>query len=441
MLYEDPGLTFEYSFDSDAANSYLVLKPDSGLKPQNHQSEIISRNPDPAFVAFHVRRENEDTFIYYNITSKISLSQYLERKRLNRKELLDLLGNIAKSLMLHENYLLELSSFVVHTDFIFINPATAAVSLLYVPVYCNRDSSEVCRTFMKELLVNSANVDDNARDNYMQRILSYLRSGTFSLSDFSRLLIDLRYNEGLYEAAEKPYCEKSEKLHNKTSEACCTAPTSRSSKGNSCESISGRKKILRISLIQMLIILPAIIICLFLVSRGRGDLVSIAGVMIIAAAMDTLIMKRIAGKPAKCKNSHDTVERKPSIMHISSCRETDSDIYVAKSCDTVMISEVPKDNYPYLERAGEQSLERIKLNKSRFIIGRLGSMVDHIIQDSTIGKLHAEITCREGSYYIKDLNSKNGTYINGVRIASNDEHEIKYDCRIRFSGYEYIFRQ
>jgi pSer/pThr/pTyr-binding forkhead associated (FHA) protein len=41
-----------------------------------------------------------------------------------------------------------------------------------------------------------------------------------------------------------------------------------------------------------------------------------------------------------------------------------------------------------------------------------------------VGKIHACIRKRNGRYYIVDLNSKNGTYVNGIRLKSNVEHEL-----------------
>jgi pSer/pThr/pTyr-binding forkhead associated (FHA) protein len=114
---------------------------------------------------------------------------------------------------------------------------------------------------------------------------------------------------------------------------------------------------------------------------------------------------------------------------------------MVKACDTVMISEVPKPAYPYLERADGKRYERVVINKNKFIIGRLDGMVDYTIPDNTIGKLHAKIVCREEGCFMKDLNSKNGTYINGSRLTCNEEYEIRDNYRIRFSSYEYIFRQ
>jgi hypothetical protein len=307
---------------------------------------------------------------------------------------------------------------------------------------------EICRTFLKDMVVNSANVvDDNASDNYMQRILNYLKSETFSLNDFNRLIVDLIYNEGLHEPTDRTVMGKGEKLCNDTTAVSCITTTGKSFEENSGERVSKRKSIITTLLFQTLIILPITIICLFLISRGITDPVSIAGMVIIGAALDVLIMNRISVKPVKKsheeikrKISHTTTAKQPKETHKSSPREVVSSIDVVKACDTVMISEATRDNYPYLESTGD-NMERIVINKGKFIIGRLGSMVDHIIQDGTIGKLHAEIKYSDGSYYLVDLNSKNGTYINGERITSNKEYEMKSNCRIGFSGYEYNFRQ
>lgn len=455
---KNSGLAFEHSFDNDSAYSYLVLKLDSDIKLLNHQTEIICQNPNLAFVPFHIRREDENVSIYYNITSKISLSQYLERKSLNKKELLDLLKNITKNLMLHANYLLDISSFVMDSDFIYINPATAEVSLVYIPVSLDRDAMKAYIDFLKDLVVNSASVDDSAGDNYLQRILNFLKSDSFSLNDFNRLITDLRNSEPLYEYREW--------TTNEEPSAGMNIPDGRNSKEKAYEDTGKKKYIQRIVFLQLLIVIPAVLACLFMIYRKSGDMVSIAGVLIIAAALDILAMKRLAGelgnkasiddrrdeiinnhryigqKESKSGvNCHDNVQKRSGSSNKKRYQTSFPEHDVLKACDTIMISEVPKDCCPYLESIGSHTVERVIINKDKFIIGRLGSMVDYIVQGNTVGKLHAEIFAKEGTYYIRDLNSKNGTYINDVRIPSNKEHEINSNDRIRFSNYEYVFRQ
>lgn len=458
-MHRDSGLAFEYSFERDSACSYLVLRLDSDIKLLNHQAEIISQNPAPAFVPFHIRRENENISIYYNITSRITLAQYLERKRLNRKEILDLLRNITRNLMLHRNYLLELSSFIIHQDFIYINPATAEVSLVYVPVHQDRDIMEAYREFLKDMLVNSANIDENSGDNFLQRILNFLRLDTFNLNDFNRLIIDLRNGSGAYVPLAKSGYEYNRSVAYEEASHSSSAKGSKGT-GNKAHGMNYEgRKFLSIILIHLIIVLAAAIACLVLVSRSGGDMASIAGVLIIAAAIDILAVKKMGARYG-AKQPEGGIKKKtmgnqqvtsPKAANVNACsgrgayRGRNQAVFSApemiKACDTVMVSGVRPESHPYLEGVGVNAGEKIIINKGKFIIGRLSSMVDYVIQESTIGKLHAEITENMGVYCIRDLNSKNGTYVNDVRIPSNKEYEIKINDRIRFSNLEYVFRQ
>lgn len=465
-MRENFGLPFAYSFDSDSTSSYLVLNFNNDCKILNHQVEIICQNPSSAFVPFHIRREDEKVSIYYNITSKISLSQYLERKTLCKKELLDLLKGITKSLMMHGNYLLNLPGYVIDLDFIYINPATAEVSLVYIPIPCDRDTMKVYSAFIKDLAVNSANVDDSENDNYLQRILSYLKSDSFTLNDFNRLLIDLRNTGGSYDLPAKPNYEYREKAANEETVAGKNSTVSRNTKKEAYAGTGRSKKILFMVLLQLIIIIAAAISCLLIISRAAGDMASIAGVLLIAVSLDILAMKKMLAKRDKKEamdngeqetindsqllaqkevkrrvNCHNILQRRSDSPSEREYKAAFNPPDVQRACDTIMISDIPKDYHPYLEGVGAYIGKKVIINKDKFVIGRLSSMVDYIIQGSTVGKLHAEITNNEGKYYLKDLNSKNGTYINGVRITSNMECEIKNNDKIRFSNYECIFRQ
>jgi hypothetical protein len=445
-LHNDSERSFGYSFVTDSSCSYLVLKFNNDIKPLNHQIEIISQNPSSAFVPFHIRREDENVSIYYRITSKITLAQYLERKQLNKKELLDLLRSITKSLTLHSNYLLDLSSFMIDEEFIYINPATAEASLVYIPIPSDIDAVEAYKSFLKDLIVNSASVDDNAKDNYLQRILNYLKSEAFNLSDFYKLIIELRNSGGLNDTMNKSiHVYRGSAVGEETS-VVGHVPNSGSPKNAIVSKNVESKQILNIVLLQLLIILAAVITCLFFVSQAMGDLLSISGILIIAAALDMLIMKRIVGKQSKQARTgeidfNNTIQKPERSTYKGKHQAISKAPDVLRAYDTIMVSEALSEKYPYLESVGAHLGERVMIDKDKFVIGRLGSMVDYIVQGSTVGKLHAEVTFSEGIYCIRDLNSKNGTYLNDVRIPSNKECEIKSNDRIRFSNSEYIFKQ
>ena len=46
----------------------------------------------------------------------------------------------------------------------------------------------------------------------------------------------------------------------------------------------------------------------------------------------------------------------------------------------------------------------------------------------------------EGNYYIEDMNSKNGTYLNGIPAEPHEKIKIEIGDKIRIATFEYIFR-
>ena len=59
----------------------------------------------------------------------------------------------------------------------------------------------------------------------------------------------------------------------------------------------------------------------------------------------------------------------------------------------------------------------VVLNRDTFTIGS-GSHNDLSIEDSTVSKRHCEIVVEQSGYLIRDLESTNGTFVQGVRVSS-----------------------
>lgn len=60
-----------------------------------------------------------------------------------------------------------------------------------------------------------------------------------------------------------------------------------------------------------------------------------------------------------------------------------------------------------------------------------------VIKDPYVSKEHFIITRDEGDYYIEDLNSSNGTYVNGERLE--DAKKLINRDRIRVGNIEFLF--
>lgn len=100
------------------------------------------------------------------------------------------------------------------------------------------------------------------------------------------------------------------------------------------------------------------------------------------------------------------------------------------------VEEVP--HFPTLERI--LTGEKISVNKAVFRLGKEKSYVDYFVSNNDkVSRSHADIINRGKSYFIKDLNSKNHTYINGQRIPIQVETELFDGDKVRLANEEFMF--
>ena len=84
--------------------------------------------------------------------------------------------------------------------------------------------------------------------------------------------------------------------------------------------------------------------------------------------------------------------------------------------------------------------KRIFLDKDVLLIGRDEEKCDLVIADRQVSRHHALISLEDDGYILKDLGSKNGTFVNGKELESahalqdGDEIQIAYCCKMAFVG-------
>ncbi len=89
---------------------------------------------------------------------------------------------------------------------------------------------------------------------------------------------------------------------------------------------------------------------------------------------------------------------------------------------TTLFGETTID-YPYLIRLS--TFDRIEINKPIFKIGKEKSFVDCCISNNNaVSRMHADIITQGLNYYIRDNNSTNRTFVNGVVITPDRDFQI-----------------
>lgn len=72
-----------------------------------------------------------------------------------------------------------------------------------------------------------------------------------------------------------------------------------------------------------------------------------------------------------------------------------------------------------------------------FLIGKKKDCVDGCLPSATISRLHARITCDGRQYYIEDLNSTNGTWVDQEQLNPYELHPLGEGMKVVFASAEY----
>ena len=95
----------------------------------------------------------------------------------------------------------------------------------------------------------------------------------------------------------------------------------------------------------------------------------------------------------------------------------------------------------YFEEGGLAG-QKLPVDRRSVIIGRGGANkpCDIVLPERQVSRQHTEIFVDQGRYFLRDLGSKNGTFLNGqpvtgaMELRDNDEIQIALCERIRFIG-------
>ena len=100
-----------------------------------------------------------------------------------------------------------------------------------------------------------------------------------------------------------------------------------------------------------------------------------------------------------------------------------------ESASAVIVPEDSSAEYPL-----------ITLSENEVLIGKQKDLVTFVIDSPAVSRLHARIRHGNDGYYLRDLNSTNGTSVNGEAVFGNEEVRISEGDRITFADIVYIMK-
>lgn len=134
---------------------------------------------------------------------------------------------------------------------------------------------------------------------------------------------------------------------------------------------------------------------------------------------------------SKTKDYSDVLQEKSFVQKVAEP--------LMRATPTVFIKPEPESEVARLLYQGEGNEDNFVLNEDTFIVGKDTEKANGHMKADTVSRLHAKIIRKDNAYYIEDLNSTNGTYVNGKELYYREPIKLEKMDRIHFATEEYLF--
>lgn len=368
----------EFRKESDG-KTYLLLK-----RTRVSFEERMIQRVKPAGVIPMVKSEQEDAY-KYEITGKKNLSMTFERVPMNAEQIEKILYGILDVLKEGREFLLTEDNFILCPDHIYLRIPEYEVSLCYYPEYGIPFAEQMGKLF--EMLLNRVDYREEKAIAMVYALYMQLQEPDMTLE---------RIREKLGEQV----------MH----------PVQRVAEGSEGEERRRERREVK--------------------AEEPGSVRTKEGVVMCSAEKGRQKKKKLWERLRTEVNVKRVVfgEKNEIPLAIPCVRETGPEW---EPQYTKVLSVRPQEAHPYL--VSQKDGEKIVLSKFPFYVGSLPGYMDYVIVQDTVSRFHAKFIQQGQAVYLVDLNSTNGTKINGRTLNVREQGTLKNGDNVTFADCDYVY--
>lgn len=403
-------------------HSYLLIKAEMS-QMESYPFLMITQNNISGLLACRLRYMEDVPYYSYDISSKRPLTQeYLDRK-LHFAEIKELFYHISTILKGSEEFLLEKEGFLLSPEYIYKDLETEEVFCLYLP--CEQEEVNEEKGRYRELadfLLDKADHKDEHAVNCVYQFYKMSKEPYFS---FEAFLSFLEKEELMFQAEKKRQGERKQiegmenhNLENKGMEFEIFQENSlEETKKESTRSKAGWMPVIIMFAMGLLLFLLYLLVpylryyALYLLLPG----ISLMVMAIILAIRKVYVIYQKNREP-------DWILPK---------KEVTVEEYFDDILDDETIYFEDELCYRLKWKEGHFSKE-FYLKEFPVTVGKMKGSVGLCIEDTSISRLHACFKQQGKEIILQDLDSTNGTYVNGKRLAPGEVIVINRSDEIQF---------
>ena len=458
----------EYKRDLD--HSYMILQEISQIDTSSYQIRMLAANVIPKLLKCRIQGVDGKTMFSYEVTSKQPISALFEGKKLSIMDLQLIFGGFVQVMEDMAEFLLNPENLVIAPEHMYVDVEKKEVFFCYLPGY-DHDVRGQFQTLTEYILPKLDHEDGKA---VMLGYGVYRRAleESFHLEHIKEELYRVRNEEQEGKKKEPVLREESKSfpqpekkdIPKGREEASFQEepkdlwrmdakepPKKRNEKKEGMKKAAGCGAGAALFLILVFFKAFGYLPWLTVEAMAGGCLILLGGGTLFYSLYTK---KQKKSEPARGEEKETGFSGKEQQIQRTEMEEMESllknqeekagemfrtDGSPKEFGETVALSANVKRGPASLVSKEPGELATIYLKEDITVVGKLETAADAVIPLPTVSRVHAKIRKKGEEYFLCDLNSRNGTSVNGRMLKNEEEYLLQDEDEVDFAQARYIF--
>lgn len=458
-------------YEQENDSIYMVIDSGSKMLSPDYDIKMLENNNISSLLPVSMRCVDNQYSYYYDVTSKQQFSKIYEYKKLSRSNVENILISLEKLVNEINEYMLDLDRVILKIECIYVDMSKDRLLFAYGADGASEENKGFRQGVKRLFDYIIEHFDHGVKDAdimYVYNIYQRIAQGDYNASDFKELIeyeadvreesyksvsqdIGIDKKDNILEFIPEQQVEDEEEVQNRT--AHVVIMVLKSVMGMAVVIAAGRM------FAPSYVPIPVSDVAAFIIM-----LVGACGLVLlnkIPLDMFSVVKNKKEMEPYTYtsdmnKNQdvsdYEKTEAEKNIIYKDNNNEYENVKYNEKNDkadnnSTILLSDYIKMKanrgicLRYRADNGAVSNDADKdivVKKFPWIIGSMEKQCDTVVDSCLISHLHACIIKVDDEYYIEDMNSTNGTYVNGERLIMNSKRKLSAGDIVTLSATSYV---
>lgn len=438
-----------FSYVQDGGRNYLKSEP---VGEVDYIVGMFAHNDIPAFVPVSFKSLNLENYFCYNMNGLIPINQSFEMNKLTADRIEAFLRSIIKVAKSLEEFLLPFDRLITDEAYIYesfgkkdefywiygIESGNATFTRLFERLLDRVDYKDDSAVKMIYSLYQAAKESEGMQGVSTGGSLQRIREKAEEILSAPHMSLDMRARELIRAENERNSIKRLNGIETGTGDKTCSKEIEAAdsmARRYRAEAESKKSRSQRIDLEDA----PKAKLSLF---KQRQNEEKSDKTMFVKSKLKKVwdyLNADIGSKPEKLVELQAVGENELS-YNVREVKQPKIEASDNAGEATTLLTGAMISNGIYCLKPEDTNEDNILLTEFPFFIGKSGDKTHHTIEDSTVSRFHARIDREEEELWLTDLNSTNGTFLNGIRLMPFGRMRVNKGDSIVISRKRYEFK-